>query len=103
MRIAFACFLTVIIECTFFFLTGSRIKYEGIVVLCANVITNLLLNLFTTITGLYNPVILAILETLAVVSEYLIYRKASMKGNNLFVRTMLANVLSFCLGLIIFR
>lgn len=102
MRIAFACILTVIIEGAFFFLTGSRSAYEGIVVLCANVITNLLLNLFTTITGLYNPVILAILETIAVVSEYLIYRKASIKGNNLFVRTLLSNALSFSLGLIIF-
>ncbi len=102
MRIAFACILTVLIEGVFFFLTGSRSVYEGIVISCANVITNLLLNLFTTITGLYNPVILAVLETLAVISEYFIYRKAFVKRDGLFVRTLLANVLSFCLGLVIF-
>lgn len=102
MRIAFACILTVIIECVFFYVTGSRTVFEETVVLCANVITNLLLNFFTNITGLYSPVILAVLEILAVLSEYLIYRYAFEEHRNLFTRTLAANILSFCIGLVLF-
>lgn len=102
MRIASACILTVLIECSFFYMTGSRTLFEGIVVLCANVITNLLLNLFLTVTGLYDPVTLLLLETAAVISEYFIFRYAFKKQRDTFLRTLVANLLSFSIGLVLF-
>lgn len=101
-RIALACLLTVLIETGFLYFAGFRTLYAGTVVVCANVITNLLVNLCLAITGLYGVLILAVLESLAVAAEYGIYVSAFGREEKLFIKTLAANVISFLSGFLFF-
>ena len=98
-----ACLLTVLIEGSFFTLFGRRDRFSMTVIVCANVITNLLLNLliYFGFSGDPGSWIYAF-EALVVLSEYLIYAAAFGRGWKLFLLTLAANTLSYGAGLLIF-
>ncbi len=101
MRIFLACALTVLIETPFLALFGYRKRDEVIIVVCANVVTNLLLNLLLwRVPSLYGPAVYA-LEALVVAVEYGVYRLAFGPRRGLFWLTLAANALSYGLGLLI--
>lgn len=102
MMLFLACLLTVLIETLFLALFGYRKKDDLIIIVCANVITNLLLNVslalfFSNIgPGIY------LLEALVVASEFTLYSLAFRPSPRLFLLTFAANALSYCLGLLLF-
>ena len=101
MRIFLACALTVLIETPFLALFGYRKRDEVIIVVCANVVTNLLLNLLLwRVPSLYGPAVYG-LEALVVAAEYGIYRLAFGPRRGLFWLTLAANALSYGLGLVL--
>lgn len=98
-----ACLLTVAIEGGFFAALGYRDRFSLTVIVCANVITNLLLNLailfaFSSDPGLW----IYPLEAAVVAAEYVVYRAAFGRGRKLFLLTLAANCLSYGAGLLIF-
>ena len=95
------CLATVIIESFFLFLCGYRKKEQLIIVVCANVLTNLTLNLILLFFG-RTALLLAFLELAAVAAEYLIYAILFGRSKHLTLLTVAANILSFAIGLIIF-
>jgi len=99
MMIFLACALTVLIETPFLALWGYRKRDELIIIVCANVVTNLLLNLLLwRVPSLYGPTVYG-LEALVVAVEYGIYRLAFGKRRGLLLLTLAANALSYGLGL----
>ena len=102
MRTILACLLTVAIEGAFFYIVGLRSWFAGTVVVCANVITNIVLNLFLSLTGWYSAIPLIILEAIVVLVEYSIYSKAFGGSKKLLIQTVFANLLSFTIGLLVF-
>ena len=98
-----ACLLTVLIEGAFFAVIGYRDRYALTVTVCANVITNLLLNLAIALafSGQPGKWIYA-MEALVVIAEYAIYAIAFGCGWKLFLLTFAANCLSYGAGLLIF-
>ena len=101
MMIFLACALTVVIETPFLALWGFRKRDEVIVIVCANVVTNLLLNLLLwRVPSLYGPAVY-VLEALVVAAEYGIYRLAFGRRRGLFWLTFAANALSYGLGLVL--
>ncbi len=102
LRIFKACILTVFLETGLFYLLGYRKKDDVTIVVCANVITNLVLNL--TIAWFFpgGPgAFLLLLEIAVVIAEYLIYAKAFGATNRLFGQTLAANVLSYAAGVVL--
>ena len=98
-----ACALTVLIEGAFLALWGYRSRFALTVIVCANVITNLLLNLCIRLAFHGDPgAWLYLLEALVVAAEYAVYAVAFGKGRKLFALTLAANCLSCGLGLLIF-
>ena len=101
MRIFLACALTVLIETPFLALWGYQKRDEVLVIVCANVVTNLLLNLLLwRVPSLYGPAVYA-LEALVVAVEYGVYRLAFGPRRGLFWLTLAANALSYGLGLLL--
>ena len=95
------CLLTVLIETPFLAAFGWRKPDDIKIIVCANVLTNLTLNLLVAlIPSLYSWIYL--LEALVVAVEYFIYRKAFGPSRKLFLLTLAANVLSYCIGLVLF-
>ena len=98
-----ACLLTVLIELPFLVLCGYRDRDTVLVILCANVITNLLLNLSVQLVFHGAPgAWIYPMETLVVAVEYLIYAAALGRSGRLFALTLAANCLSYGIGLLIF-
>ena len=98
-----ACLLTVVIEGAFLAAFGYHSRFALTVIVCANVVTNLLLNLliwlaFPAGTGAW----IYLMEAVVVAAEYGIYAIAFGKGWKLFFLTLAANCLSYGLGLLIF-
>lgn len=97
-----ACLLTVLIETPFLALFGYRQRDDLTIIICSNVITNLLLNLNLSLffkdigRGIY------LLEALVVAVEFTIYSLAYGPKRRLFILTLAANALSYSLGLLIF-
>ncbi len=103
MIILIACVLTLLIEVPFLFICGYRGRYELVVILCANVVTNLTLNLLLMVLPVQaHSLTVYILEAIVVVSEYFIYSKAFYPSVKLFALTLAANCLSYSIGLLIF-
>ena len=104
MSIGMACFLTVLIETMFLALFGYRRKSAIAIIVCTNVITNLVMN---TSVALLCPQwtigILDIAEALVVGMEYAIYVVPFGNGWRLFLLTLAANALSCGVGLVIMR
>ena len=102
LRIFKACLLTVLLETGLFCLLGYREKDELMIVACANVITNLTLNLTIALFLSGGPGFwLVLLETAVVVAEYLIYASAFGASKKLFLQTLAANVLSYSAGVVL--
>ena len=102
MMIFAACLLTVIIETPFLALCGHRKADDIVIIICANVVSNLLLNLFVAFVmpDIGNGVYL--LEVIVVFFEYAVYAIAFGRSLKLFTETFSANLISYCLGLLIF-
>ena len=98
-----ACLLTVLIETPFLALCGYRDRYDIAVIVCANVITNLLLNLAIALVfrghpgGWIYP-----MEGAVIAAEFMIYSSAFGRSGKLFLLTLAANCLSYGIGLVIF-
>lgn len=90
-----ACVLTVVFELAVFLLAGYENRF---IPLCAtvNVMTNLTLN------GFLRDYNLLLMEALVVAVEYIIYAMADGWSLKLFGVTLLANVVSFTAGILIF-
>ena len=98
-----ACLLTVLIEGAFLALWGYRDRFSITVIVCANVITNLLLNLTIALAFRGNPgAWIYPMELCVVASEYAIYSIAFGKSWKLLFLTFAANCISYGLGLLIF-
>ena len=99
-----ACLLTVLIEGGFFALFGYRDGFSLTVIVCANVITNLLLNLVIWLFFAFDPGSwIYVMELCVVAAEYAIFALAFGRGRKLFFLTLAANCISYGLGLLIFR
>ena len=97
-----ACVLTVAIETPFLMLCGYRGKTAVTVIVCANVATNLTLNmLLAFVLGPVGGWIYA-LEAAVVAAEYAVYAQFFRPGLRLFTLTLAANCLSYGIGLLIF-
>ena len=98
-----ACLLTVVTEAVFLMCFGFRSREDLLLIAGVNIITNLLLNLALMLiyhtTGLW-PV--CPFEIIAAAAEYLLYSAAYGGSPRLFCLTLCANLLSFCLGLLVF-
>lgn len=98
-----ACLLTVLIEGGLFALFGYRDRFSFTVIVCANVITNLLLNLTIQIGFSGDPGLLIYpMEALVVATEAMIYMFAFGRGWRILLLTLAANCLSYGIGLLIF-
>ena len=97
-----ACLLTVAVETAFLAAFGYRDRLALTVIVCANVITNLLLNLAILLMFRGDPGLwIYPMEALVVAAEYAVYAIAFGKGWKLFFLTLAANLLSYGLGLLI--
>ena len=102
MKLFLACLLTVVIETAFFAAVGYRKKSETAVIIAANIVTNLALNLLLLAIP-YNMLTVLALELLVLAAEYAAYALAFGRSGRLFLYTMLANLISFFLGGAILR
>ncbi len=99
-----ACLLTVLIEGGFLALLGYRDRFSLTVIICANVISNLLLNLLIwLVLGGTPGAWIYLLELCVVAGEYAVYAVAFGRSWKLFSLTLAANCLSYGLGFLIFR
>lgn len=102
-----ACALTVLIETPFLAAFGYREKSALVLIVCANIVTNLLLNLLLTASVLLGIaqaayILLTLLLEIGVYFvEYGIYRKAFGASRRLRLLTAAANTLSVLLGVLI--
>ena len=98
-----ACLLTVLLETGLFYVLGYREKDDMTIVACANVITNLTLNLTISLLIPRGPGFwLALMEGIVVAVEYLIYARAFGASKRLFLQTLAANLLSYGAGVLLF-
>ena len=97
------CLLTVLIEGAFFAALGYRDRFSLTVIVCTNVITNLLLNLTILLAFSGQPgAWIYAMEALVVAAEYAVYAVAFGRGWKLLLLTLAANCLSYGIGLLIF-
>lgn len=99
-----ACLLTVLIEGAFFALLGYRDRFSLTVIVCANVITNLLLNLTILLVFSGQPgAWIYLMEATVVAAEYAVYAVAFGRSRKLVLLTLAANCLSYGIGIALFR
>jgi hypothetical protein len=97
-----ACVVTVIAETALFWLFGYRGRDEIIVVVCTNVITNLLLNL--VLSGIFFSVwgwMIVLGELVVIAVETAVYTYAFGRFGKVLALTAAANVLSVLIGLLL--
>lgn len=97
-----ACILTVVIETAFMYLFGYRTRNIITVIVFANVLTNLLLNLMIILFFITDSTAVILLEIVVVISEYHIYAHFEGHSKKLFVLTLAANVITYVTGLLLF-
>lgn len=104
MILFFCAFLTVLFETPWVYLWGYRRRDEVLLIVCVNVVTNLLLNLLITagFAGRDIAALIYVFEAAVVAVEYILYALAFGFSWKLFLVTLGANCLSYGLGLIIF-
>lgn len=98
-----ACAVTVALETAFLAVCGYRTLPFLAVSVCANVATNLTLNL---LLGPLSAVVditwfIYLLEAAVVAVEYGVYAALLGPSKRLFALTLAANVLSYCVGLLL--
>lgn len=98
-----ACAFTAAAETALFALLGYRRVWQLVVVACANIASNLLLNLAAALcfpggVGAW----VWLLEAAVVAAEYAVYAIAFAPGWRLFVLTLAANAVTYGLGLVVF-
>ena len=101
MRLLWPCLLTMALETGFFALTGYRDRAFLALCLCVNAATNLTLNLLLGFLP-FTPQVVYPLELAVLALEYLAYGLALGRSRRLFWLTAAANVLSYCLGGLIY-
>ena len=97
-----ACVVTVIAETALFWLLGYRSRDEMLVLVCTNVITNLLLNL--VLSGIFFSVwgwMIVIGELVVIAIETAVYTYAFGRFGKVLALTAAANVLSVVIGLLL--
>ena len=104
--LALSLLLTLVLEEAFALLWGLRGRRELTVVALVNILTNpavvLLYHLSTGLLG-WNPVwVTAILECAAVIVEWRCYKSCSYQLKRPFLFALLANVISYGVGCILF-
>ena len=98
-----ACLLTVLTETPFLMLFGFRSMDAVTVIICANIVSNLLLNLaLLCCPWLYAPASLALLECTAAAFETAVYSRAFGFSWRLLLLVLAANILSFVAGVLFF-
>ena len=97
-----ACGLTVLIETGFFLLLGWRDRDRITVVICANVVSNLLLNLSIDLVFGRSVLSIALGEALVVAAEYLVFAQLEGHSRRLALLTLAANALSFGTGVLLY-
>jgi len=105
MSLYIACFLTVVTETGFFCLCGYKSRDFLTVCVCANIATNLTLNLLLgRLDGAGVDVSFWVypLELCVIFGEYLVYTLIEGRSKKLLGLTAAANGLSYCLGLFLF-
>ena len=100
MQIFLPCILTLLLETPIFWLAGYRSKDEMTVVVCVNVVSNLLLQLCFLVLPL-TVFWLTVLELLVLIGEYVVYALAFGRSKRLFLLTLGANAFSLGVGLMI--
>ena len=98
-----ACLITVVVETAIFWLAGYRRRDEVLVVICTNVVTNLVLNL--ALSGLFFPVwgrTIVLGELLVIAVETAIYTAAFGRFGKMLALTVAANFLSVFVGMLLF-
>lgn len=98
-----ACLVTVMVETALFWLFGYRGRDEILVVVCTNVITNLLLNL--VLSGIFFSVwgwMIVLGELVVIAIETTVYTYAFGRFGKVLALTILANFLSVLIGLLLF-
>ena len=102
MTIWTCCLLTVVIELAFMMICGYRSRYEITVIVCANVVSNLLLNLLIIYVFRWQQGLWIIPMELAVAAgEYLYFAHAFGGSRRLLLLTALSNMISYLTGLLI--
>lgn len=94
--------LTAAVEMLFFSAMGYHSRDAIIVIICTNLLTNVVLNAAVTVTG-WRPPEAYLAELLVVAAEYAIFACAFGRSRKLFWLTLAANALTFALGLVIFH
>lgn len=105
MSFLWPCVLTVAVETAFFLLLGYRDRAFAALCICANVATNLSLNLLLGIlagAGLRLGFVVYPLEILVVVAEFAVYSALRGRSWKLLALTLAANALSYGAGLLIY-
>ena len=97
-----ACGLTVLIESAFFLLMGWRSRDEITVVICANIASNLLLNLAFARGIPRSALTVAVGEGLVVLAEYAAYAQLHGRSRKLLLQTFSANALSYGAGVLLY-
>ena len=94
--------LTAAVEMLFFSAMGYHSRDAIMVIICTNILTNVVLNAAVNLIG-WEPPGAYLAEILVVVVEYAIFALAFGRSRKLFGLTLAANALTFGLGLIIFH
>ena len=105
MYLLIPCLLTVGIETLFFVLLGWRDRIFVTVCVCANILTNLSLNLLllgAARLGLGLSWLVYVLEVLAVAAEFGLYSLIRGRSWKLLGLTLAANGLSYVAGLLLY-
>lgn len=103
LELLLAVLLTLAVETAFLALTYRRDAAFLALCAAANAATNLTLNLILVLLpGSAAAWAVYPLEAAVVVAEYAVYAYACGRSKKLFWLTLAANVLSYCLGLILF-
>ena len=98
-----ACLVTVIAETALFCLFGYRSRDEILVVVCTNIITNLLMNL--VLSGIFFSVsgrMIVLGELIVIAVETAIYTFAFGRFGKVLALTAAANLLSVFFGMLLF-
>ena len=93
--------LTAAVEMLFFSALGYHSRDAVIVIICTNILTNVVLNAAVNLIG-WEPPGAYLCEILVVAAEYAIYAFTFGRSRKLFWLTLAANTLTFGLGLILY-